>query len=187
MRNLFFLTLAIAAISFASSSCTERKATTEQDIEDSLAIADPDTTVYGICGESTTMHSLQLITDDGRVMNLLVDTDNEADNSTVKGGLLAGDRMAVTIAVVDGDSTACTAINLTTLTGRWTSIDRNFEIVEGGEIISAVQSETDPYTSWKIHNGSLLMGRDTFSVLTLGADSLEIESSRGIYVYKRQK
>ena len=77
------------------------------------------------------MHSLQLITDDGRVMNLLVDTDNEADNSTVKGGLLAGDRMAVTIAVVDGDSTACTAINLTTLTGRWTSIDRNFEIVEG--------------------------------------------------------
>ena len=49
MRNLFFLTLAIAAISFASSSCTERKATTEQDIEDSLAKADPDTTVYGIC------------------------------------------------------------------------------------------------------------------------------------------
>lgn len=187
MRHFSFIILALTAISFCTISCDGQKQKPSQDTEDSLAIADPDTTIYGICGEATSMHSLQLITDDGRVMNLLVDTDDTADASAVKGGLLSGDRMAVTIAVVDGDSTACTAINLTTLTGRWTSIDRNFEIVEGGEIISTVQSETDPYTSWKIHNGSLLMGRDTFSVLTLGADSLEIESSRGIYVYKRQR
>ena len=86
-----------------------------------------------------------------------------------------------------GEKTAGIVVNLTTLEGKWTSLDRNFEIVDGGEVLSTVQSETNPYTSWKIHNGKLLMGRDSFDVVSLGADSLELENSKGIFVYKRQK
>lgn len=166
-----------------ASSCREKKIEQVIDIEDSLAIANPDTTVYGICGDGTSMHSLQIMTDAGTVMTLMVNVGD--DDDVVKGGLLSGDKMAVTTAVIDGDSVATRVINLTTLEGKWTSLDRNFEIVDGGEVLSTVQSESNPYTSWKIYNGQLLLGRDTFDIITLGADSLEIESSKGIYVYKR--
>ena len=108
-------------------------------------------------------------------------------NHPFKGGLLSGDRLAVLMSVVNGDTVADRVINLTTLEGKWTSLDRNFEIVQGGEVLSTLQSESNPYTSWKVHNGQLLLGKDSFDVITLGADSLELENSRGIFVYKRQK
>ena len=71
--------------------------------------------------------------------------------------------------------------------GHWTSIDRNFEIEEGGTVRSSVKAETNPWTSWKILNGQLLLNRDTFDITSLGADSLYIENRNGIFVFKRQK
>lgn len=185
MKKLIYLFFVMAVMTFAAS-CNEKKAEPKQNIEDSLAIADPDTTLYGVCGEGTSMHSLELVTDDGKTMTMLVDIDDE-DESSVKGGLLSGDRLAVIMTLQDGDSVASKVLNLTTLEGKWTSLDRNFEIVQGGEVLSTMQSESNPYTSWKIHNGKLLLGRDSFDILTLGADSLEVENSKGIFVYKRQK
>ena len=82
---------------------------------------------------------------------------------------------------------ATKVINLTSLMGRWTSISRNFVIEEGGVVTSDVKAETHPYTSWKIFNGQLLLGRDTFNIVTLGPDSLAIENHNGIYLYKRQR
>lgn len=35
-------------------------------------------------------------------------------------------------------------------------------------------------------NGHLLLGRDTFDILTLGGDTLELENSKGIFVYTRK-
>lgn len=146
----------------------------------------PDTTVYGVCGEGTSMHQLELITDEGDTLHYAVDVDDATE--TVKGGLLAGDRMAVVgYRQAEGELVATTAINLTTLLGKWTSIDKNFEIKEGGLVESYVKAETKPWTSWKICNGQLLLNRDTFSVETLGADSLCLENSAGIFAYKRQK
>ena len=78
-------------------------------------------------------------------------------------------------------------VNLTTLLGRWTSIDKNFEIQEGGVVESSVKAETHPWTSWKIYNGNLLLNRDTFNVVQLGADSLYLENGEGIYAFKRQQ
>jgi hypothetical protein len=83
--------------------------------------------------------------------------------------------------------TAQTVINLTTLVGKWTSIDKNFEIEEGGTVKSNVKAESNPWTSWKIFNGKLLLNRDTFNINLLGADSLYLENSKGIYTYKRIK
>lgn len=184
MKKLLFVFCAVVAVMFAS--CNEKKTEPVQTVEDSLEVVDPDTTLYGICGEGTSMHSLELVTDDGKVINLLVDAE-DADSDPVKGGLLSGDRLAVLMSVVNGDTVADRVINLTTLEGKWTSLDRNFEIVQGGEVLSTLQSESNPYTSWKVHNGQLLLGKDSFDVITLGADSLELENSRGIFVYKRQK
>lgn len=77
-------------------------------------------------------------------------------------------------------------INLTTLLGKWTSIDRNFDIKEGGVVESHVTAESRPYTDWKIVNGRLVLSADTFEVLDLGPDSLYLENDTVIYAFKRQ-
>lgn len=45
--------------------------------------------------------------------------------------------------------------------------------------------EPKPYTEWKILNGELILSADTFDIYSLGADSLYLENSDGIYGYKR--
>ena len=52
---------------------------------------------------------------------------------------------------------------------------------------SSVKAERNPWTSWKILNGQLLLNRDTFNIGHLGSDSLYLENREGIFVYKRQK
>lgn len=185
MKRTKYIAIAIIAICMATVSCKDKSAEQTAAPSDSLETVDPDTTVYGICGEGTTMHSLELITEEGDTVTYLVDED-EDDRPVVKGGLLAGDKMAVIGRMVDGELSATQVVNMTTLEGKWTSLDRNFEIVNGGEVLSTIQSESNPYTSWKIHNGQLLMGRDSFDVLTLGADTLELENKNGIFVYTRK-
>ena len=148
-----------------------------------------DSTLYGICGEGTAMHTLQLITLTGDTLNLslLPDGDDDADmRATVNGGLMCGDHLAVLATTTADGPIATKVVNLTSLMGRWTSISRNFVIEEGGFVTSDVKAETRPYTSWKIFNGQLLLGRDTFNIVTLGPDSLAIENHNGIYLYKRQ-
>ena len=148
-----------------------------------------DSTLYGICGEGTAMHTLQLITLTGDTLNLslLPDDDDDVDTrATVNGGLMCGDHLAVLATTTADGPIATKVINLTSLMGRWTSISRNFVIEEGGFVTSDVKAETRPYTSWKIFNGQLLLGRDTFNIVTLGPDSLAIENHNGIYLYKRQ-
>ncbi len=152
-----------------------------------------DSTLYGICGEGTAMHTLQLITLTGDTLNLSLLPDDDTDDpyaatpATVNGGLMCGDHLAVLATTTAADGPVATkVINLTSLMGRWTSISRNFVIEEGGIVTSDVKAETRPYTSWKIFNGQLLLGRDTFNIVTLGPDSLAIENHNGIYLYKRQ-
>ncbi|MBR7125986.1 MAG: hypothetical protein IKC86_05215 [Prevotella sp.] len=144
-----------------------------------------DSTLYGICGEGTAMHTLQLLTDDGRVCTLMKNVDDSV--SDIQGGLLVGDRLAVIAAVEYGDSVVKSVINLTTLQGKWVSIDRNFEIREGGVVKSNQETESNPWTSWKICNGRLVLNSDTFRVDELGADSLYLENKDGIFGFKRMK
>lgn len=144
-----------------------------------------DSTIYGVCGDGTAMHTLQLITDVGDTVQYMIGEDDEG-NPQVVGGLLAGDRVAVLEGPeTDGEKTAKKVINLTSLLGKWTSIDKNFEIMEGGEVKSNVQAEKNPWTSWRIYNGKLLLNRDTFDIDELGSDSLYLENKNGIFVYRR--
>lgn len=150
-----------------------------------------DTTVYGVCGEGTSMHSLEIITDAGdTLVYTLLSQDAETEVETpsdVQGGLMAGDKMAVTGHKTADELVADRVINVTSLLGHWTSIDKNFTIEEGGTVRSAVKAETNPWTSWKILNGSLLLNRDTFCIECLSADSLYLENANGIFTFKRQK
>ena len=184
MKKTFII---LAATLMALAACQGGKTQQASD-QDSLASAmqeDGDSTVYGVCGEGTAMHTLQLVQANGDTLNYLVDADFQTD---VQGGLMAGDRLAVLgTKNADGENEARTVINLTTLLGKWTSIDKNFEIQEGGAVQSYVKAETNPYTSWRIYNGKLLLNADTFSIDVLGADSLYLENKTGIYAYKRQK
>lgn len=168
--------------------CTGQKTQQQSTESDTMVVevSTPDSTVYGVCGEGTSMHVLELVTDEGDTLTYLVDADTELE--TVKGGLFAGDRMAVVgYKGAEGDMVATCAVNLTTLMGKWTSIDKNFEIQEGGLVESSIKAETRPWTSWKIHNGQLLLNADTFAIERLGADSLCLENGEGIFVFKRQR
>lgn len=185
MKKLSFLLLAITGLVFTLSAChnnQEKQTATKEPTEETST---PDSTVYGVCGENTAMHTLELITDAGDTLQYVF---GEGDDNPVVGGLLAGDRLAVVPGPeIDGDKTAKKIINLTTLTGKWTSLDKNFEIEEGGVVESHVEAEKDPWTSWKILNGQLILNRDTFDIDNLGSDSLYLENKEGIFVYKRAK
>lgn len=180
--GLLFLVLMLAA-------CDAKK---KQQIEDTDEVAEVnDTTVYGVCGEGTSMHSLEIITDAGdTLVYTLLSQDAETEVETpsdVQGGLMAGDKMAVTGHKTADELVADRVINVTSLLGHWTSIDKNFTIEEGGTVHSAVKAETNPWTSWKILNGCLLLNRDTFAIDGLSADSLYLENANGIFTFKRQK
>lgn len=192
MKNLGFVFASLMLLVLAG--CNSKKEKPNLQAKDVEEVAD--STVYGVCGEGTSMHSLELITDTGDTLTYTI-LDAEADMdgmvtegglvSHVEGGLMAGDKVAVTGQKVDGELIADKVINVTSLLGHWTSIDKNFEIEEGGTVRSSVKAESNPWTSWKILNGRLLLNRDTFNINSLGADSLYIENDKGIYTFKRQK
>ena len=131
------------------------------------------------------MHSLELFSDEGDTLSVFID---DVDPSIVQGGLMAGDRIALlTYKAQDGEMVARKVINLTSLLGKWISLDKNFDLLEGGVVKNNVKAETNPWTSWKILNGKLLLNKDTFDIDNLGPDSLLLENHQGIFVFKRQE
>ena len=165
------------------ASCNGGKTDNADAQRDTLNAGVADSTIYGKCGEGSMMHTLELVTDEGKTLTFTIDEENGSD---VQGGMMSGDRMAVTYYKTADENIAHKVINLTTLLGRWTSLDKNFTINEDGSIDSNVPAESKPFTAWTICNAKLILNTDTFEILTLGADSLELESAKGIFVYKRQ-
>ncbi|MDY6206507.1 MAG: lipocalin family protein [Prevotella sp.] len=143
-----------------------------------------DTTIYGKCVAGA-MSSLEIVNASGDTIQFILETDRET--SDVQGGIFEGDKMAIIGETINGELFAKKVINLTSLMGKWTSIDKNFDIKDDGVVESHISAESKPYTSWKILNGKLLLSTDTFEILNLGPDSLSLENNKGIFVYKRQK
>jgi len=179
MKKLLFLTISI----FLIAACQQKKET--QSIVEQIEEEVLDSTLYGICGEGTMMHTLQLITNMEDTVEILINDEDVESATLVVGGLMSGDRMAVTTYKSEDGLVASRIINLTSLLGKWSSIDKSFEMTEDGEVVSDVKLESRPWTSWRILNGNLLLNRDTFCIVNLGADSLELENTNGIYFYKR--
>jgi len=189
MKKLIVVALPLLVAAFLIAGCKDKNKNNVGDGIDStdVELMVSDSTVYGVCGENTAMHSLELITDAGDSMQFVLNEDENGDVNVV-GGLLAGDRLAVVEGPeTDGERVAEKVINLTTLLGKWTSLDKNFEIEEDGTVKSTVQAEQNPWTNWRIVNGRLVLNRDTFDIDNLGSDSLYLENKNGIFVYKRAK
>ncbi len=149
MKKLVYVTIALVAL-FAANSCKNKNNVPVISATDSVEVEDAmnDSTIYGVCGEGTSMHSLELISDGGDTLSVFIDDENP---------------------------------------DKWTSLDKNFDILEGGEVKNNVKAETNPWTSWKILNGKLLLNKDTFAIDKLGSDSLMLENTQGIFVFKRQE
>ncbi len=153
MKRLVYMMMALVVL-FAANSCKDKKTVqviSSNRFRGSWRMRPNDSTIYGVCGEGTSMHNLELISDEGDTLSVFID-DEQPD--IVQGGLLAGDRIAlIGYKAQDGEMMAQKVINLTSLLGKWTSLDKNFDILEGGEVKNNVKAETNPWTSWKILNG----------------------------------
>lgn len=179
MKKLFLLSLVVLAL----VSCNQKN---EKPVSEEVEEVEVnDSTLYGICGEGTMMHTLELITNMQDTLEIHISDVDMDEPTSVVGGLMCGDRMAVTAAKIDGEWIAQRIINLTSLLGKWTSIDKNFQITDDGEVLSDVKTESKSWTAWRILNGQLLLNRDTFDIVTLDADSLELGNNDGIFFYKR--
>ena len=195
MRHLKYLLLFAATLVLVAECKEEKKSNVAKLQLDEQVVEETDSTVYGNCYDAA-MNSFSLVTNSGDTIAYLLDqgdynameegADADVPPSAVLGGLLDGDKLAVIAYQVDGEDVARKVLNLTTLLGRWTSLDKNFEIKDGGVVESHVSAESRPYTSWKIHNGKLILAPDTFEVLTLGPDSMYLENQNGIFEFKRQ-
>lgn len=178
--------LSIAAVLLASlviAGCGGKKNKANVEYVSTLKQEVNDTTVYGKCGEGTMMNTLELVTDSGDTV--VYSIEEAVACGDVKGGLLAGDRMAVVPALdADNNAVASSVVNVTTLLGKWTCLDRSFELLADGSVRSNVK-EPHPYTSWRLFNGKLLLSSDTFTISSLGPDSLLLAGSKGSVGYRR--
>ncbi|WP_449018658.1 hypothetical protein [Prevotella sp.] len=185
MRKTFYFIMSLFILAVVIS-CKDNKPKSVMsqsgEVEDSVSTND--STIYGTMVDGG-MNSIILLTDNGDTLEYLVNPDDTLE--VVKGGKINGDRFAIIGYKEYGDNFMRSAINLTSLLGNWSSLDRNFEIKEGGTVTSSLQSEKNPWTAWKIWNGKLILSKDTFDVENLGADTLSLENKAGIFVFTRGK
>lgn len=184
MRTFKTILTVLCAVIVAGCADKKKNVAVIEVTGDSLVV---DSTVYGRCGEGTAMHTLELVTDKGDTVVYTLEGIDTCSN--VQGGLFIGDRIAVIGERVQGlneEMFAKKVINLTSLLGTWSSLDKKFEIAEGGTVVSNT-GEPKPYTEWKILNGKLVLTPDTFDIYSLGPDSLFLENNDGIYGYKRMQ
>lgn len=185
-RTTFMASLLLAVLLLAGCNGKKNDATVADGDTATQATQITDTTVYGICTDGA-MNSFGLKQDDGKVLQLVEDQNDSLP--VVYGGLLDGDELAVTYYADKQDqmNIATRVINLTTLRAHWQSLDRDFQLLKGGQVQSNQQGETHPWVSWSIYNGHLLLNKDTFDITLLSADSLYLENDYGIYTFARAK
>ena len=173
MKKLVFLSVAMASV-IALGSCgggKKQQQTYAENDTASVGIIPSDRTIYGLCGESTAMNTLELITDNGDTLNLSITNASEA--GFVFGGLQKGDRLA--ILANDKKTEATLVINLNTLLGDWVMpdpIDGSAEVgirIKEGGVAESIEMTNIIYRTWKIVNGKL----EILSVREGGGDQEE--------------
>ncbi len=181
MKKLSIVAVLLASLVIAG--CGGKKNKAKMEYVSPLKMEVNDTAVYGKCGEGTSMNTLELVTDSGDTV--VVSIEEAASRGEVKGGLFAGDRMAVIKSPdSDNNAVASSVVNVTSLLGKWGNLDRNFELQPDGSVLGDMK-EPHPYTSWRLLNGRLLLSSDTFDIRVLGPDSLLLAGSKGFVGYRR--
>lgn len=187
MRHLltFSIFAAIATFIMSCNSKSTMPGAGELDSDSVEVFTVADTAIYGTVDESTTMHMLTITMENGKSETFAMNLDSMG--SDIQGGIFAGDKVTLTVRKGEEERQVVKCINLSTLLGKWTSLDRNFQIEENGVVKSNLAAESNPYTQWQMVNARIILNADTFDILTLGADSMELENNKGIFIYKRQR
>ena len=198
MKKIGIILLVAAAV-LTMGSCGNKTQKVPFDNGDSANMS-IDSTLYGICGEATSMNMLQMLTDTGDT--LMLDISNANEKEQVFGGLQVGDRMAV---VPNEDMTSAKiVINQTTLLGNWVMpnpIDGSDEVgisIKEGGVAESIDQGTIIYRTWRLVKGHLeiVLVRDgandveelnIYDILKLTADSLVYKDSEETFEYSRQK
>jgi len=180
MKRLLYLALVGAMV---LASCENKRPTERGNDVDTDTFALPeevvvDTTIYGECGMNTAMHTLELITEQGDTLTYAY--DNEA-----QGGLSVGDKLAVIGQQSNDGTVAQKIINLTSLMGKWSDLQRSIELKNDGSVVSNIK-EPRPYVNWTICNGQLVLSSDTFDIEQIGPDSLYLRNKQGTIGLRRR-
>ena len=108
--STIFMVVFVALVFVACDG--DKKKNNKQQSLSTMEESKGDSTMYGVCGDNTGMHVLELITVQGDTLSYVFDVE---DGATVKGGILAGDRLAVVgYKNADGEKEATVVLNLTT-------------------------------------------------------------------------
>lgn len=94
MKKILYAFVALVVIAMASCNGKGTKRAVLSATEDStnVEVDENDSTVYGVAGDGSAMHSLELITDDGDTITYLMNLDSDTD--PVVGGIMT-DRKSV--------------------------------------------------------------------------------------------
>jgi len=201
MKKLMFLALgAIVGLSFSACGNKQNQNTTYEDttLIDSSKIKD--VTIFGLCGESSAMSTLELMTDMGDTLHLSLEDAKE--NNQVFGSYAPGDRMAVLIS--PDYKTVKRVINESVLMGNWmmpNPIDGSSEVgirIKDGGIAESIEQTSIIYKTWKIVDGKLEItlvregGGDEeetnwYTIDKLDGDSLIYHFEDEVFEYSRAK
>ena len=191
--------LLVAAVVLTIGSCGNNTQKVPFDNGDSASMS-VDSTLYGICGEATSMNMLQLITDTGDT--LMLDISYAKDKDQVFGGLQVGDRMAVMPNYTMSE--ASIVINQSALLGNWVMpnpIDGSDEVgisIKEGGVAESIDQGSIIYRTWRLVKGHLeiVLVRDgandveelnIYDLVKLTADSLMYKDAEETFEYSRQK
>lgn len=198
MKKIGIILLVAAAV-LTIGSCGNNTQKVPFDNGDSASMT-IDSTLYGICGEATSMNMLQLITDTGDT--LMLDISYAKDKDQVFGGLQVGDRMAVMPNYTMSE--ASIVINQSALLGNWVMpnpIDGSDEVgisIKEGGVAESIDQGSIIYRTWRLVKGHLeiVLVRDgandveelnIYDLVKLTADSLIYKDAEETFEYSRQK
>lgn len=189
MKKIAFVGLLVAAFIGMGSCGAPRPQQVYADDTDSTDVEEDmvprDHTIYGLCGNGSSMNTLEVLTDNGDTLLLSMAPALEANQ--VFGGLEVGDRVAV---MANAKRTEATEIiNLNSLLGDWVMpdpIDGSEEVgirIKEGGVAESIEMTNIYYRTWKIYDGKLEIlsvregGGDAeetnlYEILILGSDTL---------------
>ena len=182
MKKIGIILLVAAAV-LTMGSCGNKTQKVPFDNGDSANMS-IDSTLYGICGEATSMNISQMLTDTGDTLMLDISNANEVPNEDM--------------------TSAKIVINQTTLLGNWVMpnpIDGSDEVgisIKEGGVAESIDQGTIIYRTWRLVKGHLeiVLVRDgandveelnIYDILKLTADSLVYKDSEETFEYSRQK
>lgn len=182
MKRLTLVAIPMAVACLFACKDSKPKAAVPEVVEDTIAAADH--SVCGrLCGEGTSMNTLQLVTAQGDTLVFMLDDGNR--HADVQGGLGDGDSMVI-VKAPDGakDALPAKVVNVTSLMGKWGSLERHFTLLADGTVQGNVR-EPRPYTRWTLFEGRLILSQDTFDIVQLGPDSLYLKQGDERIGYRR--